>query len=131
VLVTILEIQKRGDRTVCRFEAAEGVAWCYWSGDPPTIGRRYQVEEGVERITLITRFKNDAEQSEELIDITNLGGAPSWIVSGRVEEVTTDGWMNFYFGGLCIMLGPDEEWASDGARVVVRCEGCTLYDCKF
>ena len=85
---------------------------------------------GVERITPITRFKDDAEQLEELIDITKPGGQPSWIVSGRVERVD-DIYMALVFGGLQIGLGPDEEWASDGERVVVRCEGCTLYDCNF
>ncbi|MFU8828051.1 MAG: hypothetical protein ACNA8P_01300 [Phycisphaerales bacterium] len=130
MLVIILEIQKRGDRMVCRFEAAEGAAWCYWSGDPPEVGRRYPVEEEAEHITLITRLKDDTEQSEELIDITKMDGQPSWIVSGRVEQVD-DVYMDVVFGGLRIGLGEDEDWASDGARVVVRCEGCTLYDCAF
>ena len=130
MVVTILEIQKRGDRTVCRFEAPEGEAWCYWDGDAPEVGREYQVEVEAERIMLVTRLKSDAEQSDELIDITAPDGRPSWIVSGRVERVD-DVHMALVFGGLRMGLGPDEEWASAGERVVVRCEGCTLYDCKF
>lgn len=130
MVVTIFEIQNRGDRTVCRFEAAEGEAWCYWDGDAPEVGRRYQVEAEAESFTLVTRLKDDTEQSEELIDITKPGGPPSWIVSGRVERVD-DVYMAVVFGGLRIGLGPNEQWASDGERVVVRCEGCTLYDCNF
>jgi hypothetical protein len=94
------------------------------------VGRQYQVEEEADRITLITRLKDDAEQSEELIDITKPGGEPSWIVSGRIERVD-DVYMDVFFGGLRMGLGEDTPWASDGARVVLRCEGCTLYDCNF
>ncbi|MCR9216328.1 MAG: hypothetical protein NXI14_03905 [bacterium] len=130
MVVSILEIHIRGNRTVCRFEAAEGEAWCYWDGDAPEVGRRYQVEVVVERFTLITRLKSDTEQSEELIDITGPGGQPSWIVSGRVERVDDEN-MALVFGGLRMGLGPDAEWAAAGERVVVRCEGCTLYDCNF